>query len=102
MRVARGTVDHRQQQRAQHVAHLRRVGAGIPQRGLRDERIEQVRLLEKINEEHQLAQRRQGLVGSPLDCDPAGKTVQRDGLPNTCRRARSTLTRRVRQSLSIL
>jgi hypothetical protein len=73
---------HRQQQGAQHVAFARRVRAGEQQRAIRHPAVEQAALLEVLNEERQLPQRRDRCRGIPLDVDPAGKSIRdRDRRP---------------------
>ena len=96
MRVALGTGQNRQQQRAEQIPHLRLVRAGIGRRSLRDEGIEQVRYLQEVDEERQLPQWSHRLVGSPADPDLAGKTVHRKCLLDARRKGRRPLSQSVR------
>ena len=96
MRIALVAGQHRQHRRPQHVARLGRVRARVVQRAIRDERLEQTRRLQKIDEERQLAERRESRRMVPFDPHRTGETVHNDGAAGAGpKRNRRLFTRRV-------
>jgi hypothetical protein len=67
MRVALGAGQHRQHRRAQDIPLLGGVGAAIPQRTVRHERVEQPSGLQKIDEKRKLPEQRHRRFVVPLD-----------------------------------
>jgi len=78
MRVPLRPGQHRQHRRAQDVPLLRRVGAAIPERTIRDERVEQPRRLQIVDEERKLTERRHRRVVVPLDPHRPAEAVDLD------------------------
>ena len=78
MRVPLGPGQHRQHRRAQDVPLLRRVGARVPQRAIRDEGVEQPRRLQIVDEEGKLTERCHRRLVVPFDPHRAAETVDLD------------------------
>jgi hypothetical protein len=87
MGVALMPGQYRQQYRAQHVALVRRVGAGPAQRALRDPVVKQATDMQKFDEERQLAQRRHRRIRIPIDVDSPTKGIHRYWPANRHQRA---------------
>ena len=77
--VAPMTGQHRQQHGAEQVTLARCVWAAQPERAVRHPGLEQAGLLEIVDEEGELAERRDRRRGVPFDMDPAGKGVRGRG-----------------------
>ena len=80
VRIALVSSQHRQHRRAQNVAGLGRIRALVVQRTIGDERIEQTRSLQKVDEERQLTQRRESRRVIPFDPHRTGETVDHQRL----------------------
>jgi hypothetical protein len=66
----------RQHRRTKHVAILWRVGAGVKQRAIRDESVEQTSGFQKVDKERKLSQWRQRRAGVPLNANRSRETIK--------------------------
>ena len=93
--VARVASQHGEHRRAENVALLGRIGAHVAQRTIGDEGVEQPALLEKVDEERQLPERRRRRLLIPFDMHRAKKAVEIDAARRLASDNQGLITRRV-------